>query len=118
MIYPSGDKASPINKEKRSETDIEQTTQIRLGIEYLVITANSVVPVRMGVFYDPEPAPGNVDDFYGASIGTGILFEDLSFDIAYQYRFGEKSSPKFMLEREISSEVKQHYLYGSIILYF
>jgi long-subunit fatty acid transport protein len=87
LIYPSGDEVSPINKEKRSEADIEQTTQIRLGIEYLVIAENSVVPVRMGVFYDPEPASGSVDDFYGASIGTGILFEDLSFDLAYQYRF-------------------------------
>jgi len=83
-----------------------------------VTGVSSVIPVRMGAFYDPEPARGNADVFYGASIETGILFGDISFDIAYQYRFGTKRRSEFMLEREISSDVKQHYLYCSVVFYF
>jgi len=74
---------SPINKEIKSKAGIAQSTQVRISVEYLVTGASSVIPVRMGVFYDPEPARGKVDDFYGASIGTGILFGDISFDIAF-----------------------------------
>lgn len=115
---PNGDRISPINKKPKEDANIKPTTQIRLGFEYLIIYPLPVVPIRAGIFYDPEPASGNVDDFYGFSSGTGITFKRWSFDIAYQYRFGSKREAEDMLNKVISSKVRQHYFYSSIIFYF
>ncbi|GAI10834.1 unnamed protein product, partial [marine sediment metagenome] len=42
----------------KSESDVKNTVQIRLGGEYLFIGTRKkiVVPVRAGFFYDPEPS--------------------------------------------------------------
>jgi hypothetical protein len=100
------------------EANIKPTTQFRLGAEYLLFNKGRLIPLRSGIFYDPEPAEGWVDDFFGVSIGTGIVWEDYALDIAYQYRFGEKRGAESMLGRKINAEVKQHSLYSSIIFYF
>jgi long-subunit fatty acid transport protein len=112
MVYPSGKRISPINNKPENEADIQTTTQVRLGVEYLLDYPRRILPIRGGLFYDPEPAPGREDHFYGASLGFGYLFGDFVFDIAYQYRFGKKKN------EEATSKVKQHYLYSSIIFYF
>lgn len=118
IIYPSGERRSPINNKSKHEASIKTTTQIRLGLEYLVDYPKRVFPVRTGIFYDPEPSSGEADDFYGVSLGGGYLFGDFVFDIAYQYRFGKKKKAEFIQGEEISSNVKQHYLYSSMIIYF
>ena len=100
------------------EANIKPTTQIRLGAEYLLYKKGRLIPIRSGIFYDPEPAEGWVDDFFGASIGTGIVWKDYALDIAYQYRFGEKRGAAGMLGERITAEVEQHSLYSSIIIYF
>ncbi len=109
---------SPINIKPKGEANIKPTTQVRLGIERLWIKNKLVFPVRAGTFYDPEPAEGRVDDFYGWSTGTGILLQDWIFDIAYQYRFGTKKSTDWLLDRNISAKVREHYFYSSMIWYF
>jgi long-subunit fatty acid transport protein len=117
MITPSG-RYSPINYKSEHEANIKPTTQIRLGAEYLLFKKGHPVPLRFGIFYDPEPAEGKVDDFFGLSIGTGIICKDCTFDIAYQYRFGKKRNAESMLGRSITVNVEQHSLYSSIIYYF
>jgi hypothetical protein len=62
---------------------------VRLGTEYLFIKEKYVVPVRFGIFYDPEPAMKSPDDFYGFSIGTGYARGRVAFDLSYQYRYGK-----------------------------
>lgn len=118
LSYSTGEKISPINNKPKHEADIKPTIQIRLGAEYSVIGKRTIVPIRAGIFYDPEPAAGSVDDFYGLSLGTGIVFKKYAFDIAYQYRFGHKKRGEYMLSREISTDERQHYLYTSMIFYF
>lgn len=114
LIYDSeGIKKSPINNEEENLSNIKPVTQVRLGFEYLAY--NERIPVRAGIFYDPEPKSGGMDDFYGASLGVGLIREDYALDIAYQYRFGNKTFHKFIGENDISSNVKQHYLYAAII---
>ena len=118
ISYPSGDKISPINNKVKDEADIKATTQIRFGAEYLVYYQRQIFPIRAGIFYDPEPASGRVDNFYGVSLGSGFLLKNFAFDIAYQYRFGEKKDVESLSSQKISSDIKQHYLYSSIIVYF
>ena len=118
MVYPSGKERSPINKELKEEADIKPTTQLRLGVEYLIQNPKRIIPIRMGVFYDPEPAGNRPDDFYGVSFGTGISYRELfSLDFVYQFRFGEKSEAAFMDKEHIAGYVSQHYFYTSVICY-
>lgn len=119
LCYPSGERFSPINNRSKDEADIKPTTQIRLGAEYILIYPKLQIPIRGGLFYDPEPASHCVDDFYGIGIGIGLtIAEGFSFDIAYQYRFGTRYQAESMLDEGISSDVKQHSLYSSMIYYF
>jgi long-subunit fatty acid transport protein len=116
--YPSGSKLSPINKLPEEEADINPTTQIRFGTEYLIQNPKSIIPLRAGIFYDPEPSKGHPDRFYGASCGTGISYKDLfSLDVAYQFRFGKKRDAESMQGESIPCRITQHFFYASIIYY-
>ena len=70
------------------------------------------IPVRSGIFYDPEPAKNNPDDFYGVSFGTGIAWGKIIFDIAYTYRFGKTSG------KASTPDIRQHLLLTSMIFHF
>lgn len=118
LCYPTGERLSPINNKLDYEANIEPTIQARFGAEYLLKRNSGIIPIRFGIFYDPEPAEGRVDDFYGAGAGTGFLCRRFSFDMAYQYRFGEKRHVEAILNEYIDAKITQHYLYTSMVLYF
>ena len=50
------------------EANRKPTTQIRFGAEYLLFKKGRLIPLRSGIFYDPEPAEGWVDDIFGVAI--------------------------------------------------
>jgi long-subunit fatty acid transport protein len=84
----SGDPISPVNGLPTDKADIDPTLSARLGGEYLILNPKYIVPIRAGLFYDPEPARGTPDDYYGVTIGTGIVYEPVVVDLSYWYRFG------------------------------
>ena len=92
--------------------------QVRFGGEYLFIRENMVIPLRAGVFYDPEPAEGSPDDFWGMSIGSGVAYKKFIFDIAYQYRFGRDVRTVTVGGEDSSQDVDQHTVYMSVIYHF
>lgn len=118
ITQADGRKISPFNGEEISETDTQPTHQIRIGGEYLVIRKGVVIPIRAGVFYDPEPTTHNPDDFYGVSIGSGIAKGRIVFDIAYQYRWGNNVRTVKLGQEEVGQDVKQHVGYMSLICHF
>ena len=89
-----------------------------MGIEYLLITTKYVIPLRAGIFFDPAPAEGRPDDFYGLSIGSGIAKGRFVFDIAYQYRFGNNVGTSILQDLDFSQDVKEHTVYSSVIFHF
>jgi len=113
-------KTSPITGGRSSDTHIHDTTQVRAGCEYLFVLEKTIIPLRLGVFYDPEPSTGHPDDFYGFSVGTGISIGPAVIDCAYIYRFGrdvrgdvlarDKGKPTF--------DVDDHSIYISMIYHF
>lgn len=113
-----GEDISPITNAPINESDIDATTQVRLGGEYLFIGNRAVIPLRAGVFYDPEPAPDHPDDFWGVSIGSGIAYKQVAFDLAYQFRFAEDVRVATVGTGEASQDVQQHTLYMSVIYHF
>lgn len=114
-----GNKMSPINALPESRSDIRDTTQIRVGGEYLFIfpEKNLIVPLRAGLFYDPEPSRGAVKDFYGFSLGTGVAYKGFVFDVAYQVRWGRNLDTGNLI---VSSEadIIQHTILASLIIHF
>jgi long-subunit fatty acid transport protein len=114
----SGNKTSAISLKPENESNVDPTTQIRAGLEYLKITNKYVIPVRGGVFHDPAPAEGSPDDYYGFSLGTGLIKTRLVWDIAYQYRFGNNVNRHILENLDFSQDVKEHMIYSSIIFHF
>jgi long-subunit fatty acid transport protein len=115
-----GNVLNPITGKRQQESDVRDTTQVRIGGEYLIIflKKNMVVPIRAGVFYDPEPADGSPDDFFGVTFGTGIARKSFVYDIAYQYRFGRDVRSTTVGSEDSSQDVDQHTIYMSVIYHF
>jgi long-subunit fatty acid transport protein len=113
-----GNQISPITGQPIAESDINPTHQVRLGAEYLFITTKYVIPLRAGAFYDPAPADGSPDDFYGLSLGSGIAYGRFIFDLAYQYRFGKEVGAFMLKSFNFSQDVDEHTVYSSVIFHF
>jgi len=113
-----GRETSPISGLPSAESDIDPTHQVRFGAEYLLIKPGYVIPLRGGLFYDPAPAEGNPDDFFGFSLGSGIAYGRYIFDIAYQYRFGNNAGGGILQNFNFSQHVAEHTLYSSVIIHF
>jgi long-subunit fatty acid transport protein len=113
-----GIKTSPISGKPEGSFDIAKTTCLRLGGEYLVIGDKYVVPLRAGIFYDPAPADGSPDNYYGFSLGSGIAYGRFIFDIAYQFRFGNGVGATQMPDLKFSQDVREHTIYTSLIIHF
>nr|WP_319494215.1 outer membrane protein transport protein [uncultured Desulfobacter sp.] len=115
-----GTKTSAVTAKPEEQSDVDPTCQVRLGAEYLLINRNKhyVIPLRMGLFYDPSPADNNPDDYYGISIGTGFAKEKFVFDIAAQYRFGRDVGSSVFPDYSFSQDVDEFRVYSSIILHW
>ncbi len=113
-----GKKTSPITGNEISLSDIDATMQVRMGAEYLITTEQFIIPLCAGIFYDPAPAPGSPDDFYGFSFGSGIAYKQIHMDLAYQYRFGNDTSAYMLENRGFSTDVSEHTVYTSLVLHF
>ncbi|MBI3329124.1 MAG: outer membrane protein transport protein [Nitrospinae bacterium] len=90
----------------------EDTTSLRVGAEYLWIRPNVAIPFRAGVFYDPEPGAGRLDNFFGFSLGTGLARKRVILDIAYEFRTGTVHS------EATNTSVQQHKILTSVIYHF
>ncbi|WP_166404773.1 OmpP1/FadL family transporter [Desulfonema ishimotonii] len=115
-----GSRTSMVSGLAESESDVDPTCQVRAGAEYLFLFPEKgyVVPLRGGVFYDPAPAEGSSDDFYGFSLGTGFAKSPYVFDIAYQYRFSWDVNEYLLPSLDFSQDVDEHTLYVSFIYHF
>jgi long-subunit fatty acid transport protein len=111
-------RTSPITGGSRGNAHTHDTTQVRLGCEYLFILERTLVPLRFGVFYDPEPSSKNPDDFYGASIGTGIMIGNIVLDCCYIYRWGRDVKGDVIEQTRSRADVDQHKIYVSMIYHF
>ena len=113
-----GSEISPITNGDASK--VNPTHQVRIGGEYRFINEDKgyLIPIRAGVFYDPAPAEGSPDDFYGFALGLGFTKNNwFSLDIAYQYRFGNDVGHHLAKLFQSSVDVDEHIVYLSMIWY-
>jgi long-subunit fatty acid transport protein len=113
-----GNEFSPISGLPKDESDIDPTHQFRIGAEFLFIQQHYVIPLRGGFFYDPAPAEGSPDDFFGISLGSGFARGRFVFDLAYQYRFGSNVGSSILQDLDFSQDVDEHSIFASIIVHF
>jgi long-subunit fatty acid transport protein len=113
-----GNDVNPVDGMPLSEGRLKDTTQVRLGTEYLFIRGKNVFPVRFGLFYDPEPTKDNPDDYYGFTVGLGFVRGRIAVDAAYQYRFGKNVSGDMAAIPGTSARITQHSGMLSVIYYF
>ncbi len=114
----SGNRTSPITGKTSHKSHIHATHQVRLGTEYLFILEKTVIPVRCGLFYDPEPSVKHSEDFWGFSVGTGISIGNVILDFAYQFRTGDDVEGGGLGIPETHADVTQHLFMISTIYHF
>jgi len=117
----AGNKFSGVDGRPKNESNVDDTTQVRLGAEYLFLMPDKhlVIPVRGGVFYDPEPKQGNPEDFYGISLGSGIAYKKFLFDVAYQFRWADNvKGDRLINTGDTEIDVRQHSILASAIIHF
>jgi long-subunit fatty acid transport protein len=91
------------------------TTQVRTGCEYLFILEKTIIPARFGLFFDPEPATGHPKEYYGITMGTGIMLGKVVLDCCYVYRRAHG------VEAEVPNVTRndnQHSVLTSMIVHF
>jgi hypothetical protein len=129
-----GTEFSPITGVNTDNGDVEPTVQVRVGGECRRLSreADRVVSFRGGVFYDPSPAEGSPDDYYGLTLGMGFTSggvqkdqpsggltktkKKFSIDAAYEYRYGNDVGASIIPDRpSFSQDVEEHMIYSSLI---
>jgi len=116
-----GNKFSPIDGRPKNASDVDETIQARLGAEYLFILPQKqlVIPLRGGIFYDPEPKEGSPRDFYGISLGSGIGYKKFIFDVAYQFRWAnDEDGESLITTGNTEVDERQHTVLASLIFHF
>ncbi len=118
ILHPySRDAVSPISGQLESLSGTGNTTQVRLGAEYLIIREKFIIPLRCGLFHDPEPSMDGTVDFWGGALGTGIAWKNIAFDAAFQYRTGDDFTT-ILGEDEVIQKKSSYTVYASLIYYF
>lgn len=113
----AGNETNPLDGASISAGRLKDTTQVRLGTEYLFIKRQYIIPARVGVFYDPEPAKGCLDEFYGVTFGTGYARGRMVFDIAYQFRTGNNVTGDIPSIEGSNADINNHTAMFSVIYY-
>jgi long-subunit fatty acid transport protein len=114
-----GNKSNAVSGQAKEDSNVKDTTQIHLGGEYLILKPdrNLVIPLRAGLFYDPEPAEGDEKKFYGMALGSGIGYKNLVFDLAYQLRWGRNIEMNNLIVNS-KADIMQHTVLVSLIYHF
>lgn len=118
LVDQNGIERSPLSGRPKSEVgDIEDTLWIRMGAEYLIIKDDYAIPLRGGLFYDPAPAEGDKDEYYGFTLGSGVAYKQFIFDVAYQYRTGDGVGKDSLPQLGLSQDVTEHRVFASLVLH-
>jgi long-subunit fatty acid transport protein len=92
----------------------QDTEQVRVGLEYVVIRGGLKVPVRVGYFNERQyfrSIAGSAPRFDGLTAGAGIIVGRVLFDAAYVYEHGRYTDPDANSVRVNSHRVFASFIY-------
>lgn len=131
----TGDRADPkfldlnfFDLAAQSHTTTVDTSQLRAGLEYLLVFSKLVVPLRVGGFRDLSPVPdlssAEGREITGFTIGTGLNFRNLVLDFAFERRESEgavglvRRRGEFTTEGAPQEKVNERRFVASVIYRF
>jgi hypothetical protein len=91
LLYPTL-RAVPSPDDSTTVLGQQDATQVRVGLEWVLIKGRIKVPLRAGYFSDRQIAEIAADDaprFNGFTVGTGLILGSMLLDVAYVHEFGE-----------------------------
>ena len=92
----------------QAQTTTVDTSQWRGGLEYLLVFSKLVVPLRLGGFRDLSPVPDLASaqgrEINGFTIGTGVNFQNLVLDFAFERRESQGTIGLVRRRGELSTE--------------
>jgi long-subunit fatty acid transport protein len=94
----------------------QDTKQVRVGVEYVILRERFKWPIRAGYFSDEQffrAENGSAPNFNGYTLGAGVIVGPLLFDVAYVYETGKYTS--LDLDTPTSTSLKSHRVYASLI---
>lgn len=112
-----------------NDVDQQDTSQLRAGVEYVVIKNRIKWPIRAGYFTDGQyfraatglsptgqPLLGQAPTFHAFTVGTGLIVGPILFDIAYLHETGSYLSidPVDGITL-LNNHVKASRIYASVI---
>jgi len=125
-VYPS--LPYPYVYLQQGQNDSEE---IRVGVEYVLIRESLKVPLRAGYFNDKQINIFGVESaprFNGFTVGTGVILGAVVFDVAYLYEFGElfrsteivpgDDSANNVVQESVRSTIHNQRFFASLIYRF
>ena len=109
---------SPLDGVPMSKSRVKATHQVRLGGEYLFVLPETVIALRSGFSYDPQPSPNGIDNVYGVSVGTGYMYKNLVFDLAYTFDWGNSLNGSASGIPNSRLKLRRQRIYASAIMHF
>jgi len=112
------DWVSDVDNRLRFRSIVHDTVHIRTGMEYLFILEKTIIPLRLGLFYDPRASHKHPHTFWGFSVGSGGMIGNIVIDYAYQFRTGNDVDGGVLGVPDTKADVDQHTFLLSVIYHF
>jgi hypothetical protein len=117
------EKLNPLDGSSAGESGVDDCWAVRLGMEYLCVLTKTEIPLRGGVSWEQRPAAGRPDQYWGASLGSGISIgrgpSRVIVDVAYMLTHSEDALESLVPDQDgLSSDVTEHQGYISCIVHF
>jgi long-subunit fatty acid transport protein len=101
-----------------NDVDQRNTSQLRSGVEYVVIKNRIRWPIRVGYFTDGQyfrAATGEAPTFHAFTVGTGLIVGPFLFDVAYLHETGSYLSVDPADGALLNNSVKASRVFASVI---
>lgn len=113
------ERINPLDGSLHSENPLDDCWSARVGAEYLWVTRSTEVPLRCGFGWEERPAIGSPDEYYSASVGTGLSLgrepARAFLDVAYIYTWADDVGGIVPEQASLRSDVEEHQVYVSLI---
>ncbi|MBL7017192.1 MAG: outer membrane protein transport protein [Kiritimatiellales bacterium] len=116
------ERINPLNGASAASSAIDDCWSVRFGSEYLCVLSWTEIPLRGGLFWEQRPAIGSPDEYWGATLGSGISLGKepgkLILDVAYSFECGENVMGSLLPGQGMTSDTIKHQLFVSAIWHF
>ena len=116
------DRLNPLDGTPYGEDPLDDTWAVRAAAEYVLLLAQTEIPLRAGVGWEQRPAVDQPDEIWNFSLGGGLSLgaepRRVILDVAYIFTCGENALGSLIPGSGMTSDIEEHQVYLSGILHF